>query len=325
MNSLLKDFEVVITTFETVAAESSSDASLLKQISWFRIVLDEAHEIRNSATLAFKAIESFDAERRWCLTGTPIHNRLDDLFSLARFLRFSPFDKAPVARKLITYPLQNGDKKGLDNLRSMMTLFSLRRVKNMSEMPRLHDREISVTLSEPERYHYDLVKKNALSELAELARSNTAKTQHIKLRLELRLRQICCHGLIQGQDFMQAHCLASTICQDTNATADEPTSVTGDPKPTSGDISSSKCMSGVSEGHRGCIPQCSRHEVNVEPQWGAHAQQLAHTVSNAHEHLQVTGLSSKLAAVVSNLARLNEIALQHPAYGEKRYAPFLSY
>jgi hypothetical protein len=325
MNSLLKDFEVVITTFETVAMESSSDSSLLKQISWFRIVLDEAHEIRNSATLTFKAIEDFDAERRWCLTGTPIHNRLDDLFSLARFLRFSPFDKASVARKLITYPLQNGDQKGLDNLQSMMTLFSLRRVKNMSEIPRLYDREISVTLSESERYHYDLLKKNALSDLAELAKSNIAKTQHIKLQLELRLRQICCHGLIQGQDFMQAHRLASTICQDTNTAAGEPTSVTGDLKPTSSSRNSSKCRSEVSEDHGGYVPQCPRHEVNVEPQWGTHAQRLAHIVSNAHEHLQVTSLSSKLAAVVSNLTRLNEIALHHPAYGEKRYACFLSY
>lgn len=322
MNSLLKDFDVVITTFETATMESSSDTSLLKQVSWFRIVLDEAHEIRNSSTLTFKAIEGFDAERRWCLTCTPIHNRLEDLFSLTRFLRFSPFDKPSVARKLITHPLQNGDEKGLDNLQSMMKLFSLRRIKNKSEIPQLHEREISVILSESERHHYDLLKKNALAKLAELARSNTTKTQHIKLQLELRLRQICCHGLIQGQDSMQSHRLASGICQDTNATADESTSVAEDPESTPIHMNSSNYVSSVSEGYEGYIPT---HEAKIESQWRMPGQQVPDILPDTYEHLQVESLSSKLAIVVSNLTRLNGIALHDPAYGEKRYVHFLNY
>jgi hypothetical protein len=84
-------------------------------------------------------------------------------------------------------------------------------------------------------------------------------------------------------------------------------------------------VSSLSEGRWGYVPQCPTHEAKVELQWGVRAQQVVDTLPDTDEHLRVERLSSKLAVVVSNLTRLNEIALHDPAHGEKRYVRFLNY
>lgn len=65
--------------------------SLLHSIRWNRIILDEAHRIKSGATSTSKSILSLTSEFRWCLSGTPLQNRVSELYSLIRFIRFEPY------------------------------------------------------------------------------------------------------------------------------------------------------------------------------------------------------------------------------------------
>ncbi|KAL4494820.1 hypothetical protein ABPG73_004260 [Tetrahymena malaccensis] len=90
---LFKGFDVVITTYGTLSAEyvsikkgKISKGNLLNQ-KWERVILDEAHLIRNRSTQVSQACCELDSKFRWCLTGTPLQNKIEDLFGYFRFLK----------------------------------------------------------------------------------------------------------------------------------------------------------------------------------------------------------------------------------------------
>jgi len=75
----------------TKKATRESVPSLLHSVSWFRVVLDEAHLIKDRSTSTAKAVFNLVSLNKWCLTGTPLQNRVGELYSLVRFLRMDPF------------------------------------------------------------------------------------------------------------------------------------------------------------------------------------------------------------------------------------------
>ena len=59
-------------------------------VSWFRVILDEAHMIKDRSTSTAKAVFNLNSLNKWCLSGTPLQNRVGELYSLVRFLRVDP-------------------------------------------------------------------------------------------------------------------------------------------------------------------------------------------------------------------------------------------
>jgi transcription termination factor 2 len=82
----IRDFRVVVTTYDTLISDYRKNVGDVLDFEWTRIFLDEAHEIRNRSSTRFKVINYLTAKTKWCLTGTPIWNSAEDLFSLKAFI-----------------------------------------------------------------------------------------------------------------------------------------------------------------------------------------------------------------------------------------------
>ncbi|KAI9736111.1 MAG: hypothetical protein M1818_006287 [Claussenomyces sp. TS43310] len=199
----LADFDLVITTYGSVASEFNKRSKRagdfpLEEINWFRIVLDEAHMIREQSTLQSKAICRLQAQRRWAVTGTPVQNRLDDLGALIKFLRIKPFDDKRGFAQYILAPCKNADPEILPKLRLLVDSITLRRLKDRIDLPARHDKIVRLDFDAEERQLYDVFAKNASDRVAVLTNQREKSLGgrayvHI-LQSILRLRLICAHG-----------------------------------------------------------------------------------------------------------------------------------
>ena len=132
----LRKYDVVITTYHTLVSEHGNSEGSLKVgcfgLNWYRVILDEAHSIKNRNAKATKAACALNAEYRWCLTGTPMQNNLDELQSLIHFLRIKPYDDLNQWREWITRPMNNG-RGGLaiKRLQVYLKAFMKRRTKDI--------------------------------------------------------------------------------------------------------------------------------------------------------------------------------------------------
>ncbi|CAK7221925.1 hypothetical protein SCUCBS95973_004666 [Sporothrix curviconia] len=132
----LAKFDVVITTYQILVSEHSHSDDAFKGgcfgLSWFRVILDEAHSIKNRNAKMTKACYALASEFRWCLTGTPMQNNLDELQSLVKFLRITPYDNLTEWRAHIDAPLKNGrGYLAIRRLHSLLRCFMKRRTKDI--------------------------------------------------------------------------------------------------------------------------------------------------------------------------------------------------
>ncbi|KAK0637215.1 SNF2 family N-terminal domain-containing protein [Bombardia bombarda] len=214
----LARFDLVITTYGSVSSELNSRAKKkrglhpLEEIAWFRIVLDEAHMIREQNTLAFKSICRLQASRRWAVTGTPIQNKLEDLASLLAFLRVKPFDEKSKFLQYIITPFKNADPEIVPKLRVMIDTITLRRLKDKINLPPRKDVIIKLPFSPEEQAIYDWFAKSAAERVQVLTGQGSGqdrilggKTMIHILRSILQLRLICAHGrdLLNDEDLAQ--------------------------------------------------------------------------------------------------------------------------
>ncbi|KAI9715837.1 MAG: hypothetical protein M1828_000578 [Chrysothrix sp. TS-e1954] len=207
----LQDYELVITTYSVVAADADRRSAKrprtpLAEINWFRIVLDEAHIIREQNTRQSKAICSLAAQRRWAVTGTPVQNRLDDLGALIKFLHIKPFDTQRNFSQYIISPFKTADPEILPKLRVLVDSITLRRNKDKLDLPGRIERIQYLKMSEQERMYYQFyaqqADKNVRSLLGTRDKLGGQAYAHI-LRAVLRLRLLCAHGsdLLSDEDW----------------------------------------------------------------------------------------------------------------------------
>lgn len=203
--------DVVITSYGVVLSEytqmtskgRASDIHGLFSLNWFRIILDEAHTIKNRQSKTARACYDLSAEHRWVLTGTPIVNKLEDLFSLVRFLKVEPWNNFSFWRTFITAPFESGDfVKALDVVQTVLEPLVMRRTKDMKTpsgealvpLPPKHIEVVDVELSETERQIYDFIFTRAKRTFQENVQAGTVMRAFTTIFAQLlRLRQSCCH------------------------------------------------------------------------------------------------------------------------------------
>lgn len=138
-----KRVDVIITSYGTLTSEFQKWRKAKDKLSYeggsiydhefLRIVLDEAHNIKNRTALVSKACYELKGQRRWALTGTPIVNRLEDLYSLLHFLQLEPWGQYSFFRSFVTIPFLNQDPKALNVVQYILESCLLRREKTMRD------------------------------------------------------------------------------------------------------------------------------------------------------------------------------------------------
>ncbi|KAL2681200.1 hypothetical protein Neosp_008807 [[Neocosmospora] mangrovei] len=199
----IDDSDIVVTTYHTLSAEyqvNKGRTSPLHQIGWYRVVLDEAHIIRRPTTTFYRACNSLEACSRWCLTGTPIQNKLADIGTLFSFIKADSFKEPAVFRKWIenAYEQNAEDPEQVKNrLVLLLQALCLRRTREVLNLPNTSQNVRRLDFSPEERDQYENTKnilvrtiKNRVGEI-----ESSSKFGLFQMRLQLRI--LCNHGTYQ--------------------------------------------------------------------------------------------------------------------------------
>ncbi|XP_014553130.1 hypothetical protein COCVIDRAFT_29575 [Bipolaris victoriae FI3] len=207
-NVIITSYGTVLSEYNQVLAQDGNRGSHggIFSLEYFRVILDEAHYIKNRLSKTAKACYELSAKHRWVLTGTPIVNRLEDLFSLVRFLKVEPWANFSFWKTFITVPFESGDfVRALNVVQTVLEPLVLRRTKDMKTpdgkaLVPLPPRTIEVekiVLSQDERDVYDHIYMRAKSVFSANAEAGTLMKSYTTIFAQiLRLRQSCCHPVL---------------------------------------------------------------------------------------------------------------------------------
>ncbi|KAI8376541.1 SNF2 family N-terminal domain-containing protein [Radiomyces spectabilis] len=121
----------------------------LFQTKWYRVVLDEAQQIKNRNTRSAISCTELIAKKRWCLTGTPIQNHVDELYSLLRFLRIQPLSDYQTFKKTISLPIQLGQGRlAMERLKAVLMAVMLRRTKDILKVSSKESSDVEMDVSD---------------------------------------------------------------------------------------------------------------------------------------------------------------------------------
>jgi SNF2 family DNA or RNA helicase len=179
---------VVLTTYSVLRL----DLDELNRAQWETIVLDEAQVIKNPESQAARAAHALRGKFRIALSGTPVENRLDDLWSQFQFLNPGLLGSRQDFQEEYAGPVSRGDQTRAAELRARVRPFILRRLKKevAPELPPRTETVLQCELSQEERDTYDAILASARSEVLE--KLEAGANMFAALEILLRLRQACC-------------------------------------------------------------------------------------------------------------------------------------
>ena len=186
--------QIVLTSYSLVPR----DLKDLQTVSWQGIVLDEAQNIKNADSKQSQAVRQLEASFRIALTGTPVENRLAELWSILDFLNPGYLGPKNFFQRRFAVPIERyGDTASLKTLRSLVQPFILRRLKSdrsiIQDLPDKQEMTVFCGLSSQQAELYQgLVERS----LVEIESADGIQRKGMILALLVRLKQLCNHPIL---------------------------------------------------------------------------------------------------------------------------------
>lgn len=219
----LRRFDVVLVSYSTLASEykkhfakelfdagKNVSKSMLQanykspffesDASFYRIILDEAQNIKNRLAQSSIATSLLKSTYKWCLSGTPIQNNIDELFPLLRFLGIRPYNDYAKFKMSISSPLKNKSPSASRKVHALLTAILLRRTKDSEvdgepilKLPQKHVVEEFIDMTDFDKSFYQTLEEKSAKTASKLMKSQTKRVYSSILTLLLRMRQACDH------------------------------------------------------------------------------------------------------------------------------------
>ncbi|CAJ0576985.1 unnamed protein product, partial [Mesorhabditis spiculigera] len=170
-DKVLRQADVVLTTYDIVRGDvlrkgpehHLDPTSKLAGIFWKRIILDEAHVIRNPSTAGNAAICAVPADCRWALTGTPIHNKLTDLYALVKFMDILPFADFTFWKE----KMEGSSKECANRVNTLVHTILLHRNKDILKLPERVNHDCRLQMDGDEKKAYEMMLDSAQMKVEE--------------------------------------------------------------------------------------------------------------------------------------------------------------
>ncbi len=193
----VKGQDLVITSYSLVHRDTKD----LQTVTWQGIVLDEAQNIKNSEAKQSQAVRQLETQFRIALTGTPVENRLSELWSILDFLNPGYLGPRNFFQRRFAIPIERyGDTASLQTLRGLVQPFILRRLKtDRSIIQDLPDKQEMTVFCGLTAEQAALYQKLVDQSLVDIESAEGIQRHGLILALLVRLKQVCNHpGLIKG-------------------------------------------------------------------------------------------------------------------------------
>jgi SNF2 family DNA or RNA helicase len=183
--------DMVVTSYALVRR----DAETLQRQEWLSVILDEAQNIKNASSKQAQSIRRLAAQFRLALTGTPVENRLTELWSILHFLNPGFLGSQQSFRRHFALPIERyDDDEAAQRLRRLTTPFILRRVKTdpavIQDLPEKQETKVYCSLTAEQATLYEAVVQNALDAVAG---AEDLQRRGLVLAMLMKLKQICNH------------------------------------------------------------------------------------------------------------------------------------
>lgn len=200
------EYRVVVTSYDLL----KRDIALYRPLRFYYHILDEAQYIKNQKTQNARAVKAIASERRFALTGTPMENRLAELWSIFDFLMPGFLYSYSYFKSRFELPVvRDGDREALQRLAATVSPFLLRRLKQdvLTELPPKTEQVLLCSMGEEQRKLYAACALQTKDRIRRAISDGTFEKRRLSvLTLLMRLRQLCCDPSLCVDDYTGNSC-----------------------------------------------------------------------------------------------------------------------